>query len=89
VDDPRAASIAKELGLTVEELLEARAEITATLDETVVGGLVFGLVEILAQSNSHIGAGFSNAIAFGLMVLVVVIRPRGIMGRLSGTAPGV
>jgi hypothetical protein len=40
VDDPRAASIAKELGLTVEELLEARAEITATLDETVVGGLV-------------------------------------------------
>jgi branched-chain amino acid transport system permease protein len=56
---------------------------------TVVGGLVFGLVEILAQSNSHIGAGFSNAIAFGLMVLVVVIRPRGIMGRLSGMAPGV
>jgi len=56
---------------------------------TVVGGLVFGLVEILAQSNSHIGAGFSNAIAFGLMVLVVIIRPRGIMGRLSGTAPGV
>jgi branched-chain amino acid transport system permease protein len=56
---------------------------------TVVGGLIFGLVEILAQSNSHIGAGYSNAIAFGLMVVVVSIRPRGLMGRLSGTAPGV
>jgi branched-chain amino acid transport system permease protein len=56
---------------------------------TVAGGLVFGLVEIFAQSNSHIGAGYANAIAFGLMVLVVTIRPRGLMGRLSGTAPGV
>ncbi|GAC1579311.1 MAG: branched-chain amino acid ABC transporter permease [Candidatus Dormibacteria bacterium] len=56
---------------------------------TVVGGLIFGLVEILAQSNSHIGAGYSNAIAFGLMVVVVSVRPRGLMGRLSGMAPGV
>ena len=56
---------------------------------TVAGGLVFGLVEVFAQSNSHIGAGYANAIAFGLMVLVVTIRPRGLMGRLSGTAPGV
>jgi hypothetical protein len=40
VDDRRLASIASELGLTVEELLEARLEITPTLDETVVGGLV-------------------------------------------------
>jgi branched-chain amino acid transport system permease protein len=56
---------------------------------TVAGGMIFGLVEIFAQSNSHIGAGYSNAIAFGLMVVVVSIRPRGLMGRLSGTAPGV
>jgi hypothetical protein len=40
VDDRRLASIASELGLTVEELLDARTEITPTLDETVVGGLV-------------------------------------------------
>lgn len=40
MDDRRLASIASELGLTLEELLEAQAEITATLDETVVGGLV-------------------------------------------------
>jgi hypothetical protein len=40
VDDRRLASIASELGMTVEELLEARAEITPTLDETIVGGLV-------------------------------------------------
>jgi hypothetical protein len=36
----RLASIATELGLTVEELVEARAGITPGLDETVVGGLV-------------------------------------------------
>jgi hypothetical protein len=34
------ASIASELGLSVEELIAARAEITAGLDETLVGGLV-------------------------------------------------
>ncbi len=54
---------------------------------TVLGGLVFGLVEILAQNAPHIGGGYTNAIAFGLMVVVLVVRPRGLLGRLSGTAP--
>jgi hypothetical protein len=40
VDDRRLASIASELGLTVDELAEARTEITPTLDETVLGGLI-------------------------------------------------
>jgi hypothetical protein len=40
VDDRRLTSLAGELGLTVDELTEARAEITPGLDEAVVGGLI-------------------------------------------------
>jgi branched-chain amino acid transport system permease protein len=49
---------------------------------TVVGGLTFGLVEVFGQSLPGSGSVFTNAIAFGLMVLVLVTRPQGIMGRL-------
>jgi hypothetical protein len=40
VDERRLTSIAGELGLTVEELRQARSEITPGLDEAVVGGLI-------------------------------------------------
>jgi branched-chain amino acid transport system permease protein len=49
---------------------------------TVVGGLAFGLVEAFGQSIPGSGSVFANAIAFGLMVLVLITRPRGLMGRL-------
>jgi branched-chain amino acid transport system permease protein len=48
---------------------------------TVVGGLLFGLVETLGQSAPHLGAGYQNAIAFGVLVLVLVLRPQGLLGR--------
>jgi hypothetical protein len=40
VDDRRLISIASELGLTLDEVDEARTEITSGLDEAVVGGLI-------------------------------------------------
>ena len=49
---------------------------------TVVGGLAFGLIEEFAQSIPGSGSVFANAIAFGLMVLVLVTRPQGLLGRL-------
>src|SRR5438309_590178 len=49
---------------------------------TVAGGLLFGLVEVFAQSIPGSGSVFANAIAFGLMVLVLVTRPQGLLGRL-------
>ena len=52
------------------------------ISATVVGGLVFGLVEVFGQSIPGSGSVFTNAIAFGLMVLVLVTRPQGLMGRL-------
>lgn len=40
MEDRRLTSIAGELGLTDEELRAARAEITAGIDEAVMGGLI-------------------------------------------------
>ena len=49
---------------------------------TVVGGLVFGLVETLGQTMvPGLGAGWANAIAFAILVLVLIVRPQGLMGR--------
>lgn len=51
---------------------------------TVVGGLIFGLIEVLAQTQvPGLGAGWANAIAFAILVLVLTVRPQGLMGRLA------
>ncbi len=51
---------------------------------TVVGGLLFGLVETLGQTMvPGLGAGWANAIAFAILVLVLIVRPQGLMGRLA------
>ncbi len=51
---------------------------------TVVGGLVFGLVETLGQTMvPGLGAGWANAIAFAILVLVLLVRPQGLMGRIA------
>ena len=49
---------------------------------TVAGGLLFGLIEVFGQSIPGSGSVYANAIAFGLLVLVLVLRPQGLMGRL-------
>lgn len=40
MDERRLTSIAAELGLTVDELREARSQITPGVDEALVGGLI-------------------------------------------------
>jgi len=49
---------------------------------TVAGGLLFGLIEVFGQSIPGSGSVYANAIAFGLLVLVLILRPQGLMGRL-------
>jgi branched-chain amino acid transport system permease protein len=49
---------------------------------TVAGGLLFGVIEAFGQSLPGSGSVYANAIAFGLLVLVLVLRPQGLMGRL-------
>jgi len=51
---------------------------------TIAGGLLFGLIEVLGQSAPYLGAGYSNAIAFAVLVLVLSVRPQGLLGRLAG-----
>ena len=50
---------------------------------TVAGGLLFGLIEVLAQSAPGLGSGYANAIAFAVLVIVLVLRPQGLLGRLA------
>ncbi len=54
------------------------------ISATVVGGLLFGLIEVLAQTQvPGLGAGWANAIAFAILVLVLTVRPQGLIGRLA------
>ena len=49
---------------------------------TVAGGLLFGLIETFGQSRIlGLGAGWTDAIAFAVLVVVLVVRPRGLLGR--------
>jgi branched-chain amino acid transport system permease protein len=50
---------------------------------TVVGGLLFGLIEVFGQAAPGLGAGYANAIAFAVLVIVLALRPQGLMGRLA------
>ena len=45
-----------------------------------VGGLVLGVVE--QQALVYVRAGYRDAIAFGVLILVLMLRPAGIMGRV-------
>jgi len=48
-----------------------------------VGGLLVGTVE--SSAATYVSSGYKDAIAFALLILVLVVRPQGILGR----APGV
>lgn len=45
----------------------------------LLGGLVFGLAEVFGSA--LFGAGYEDAIAFGVLVLMLVLRPRGLIGQ--------
>jgi len=47
----------------------------------IVGGLVLGLVE--SMTSLYIGATYTNVASFGILVLVLIVRPTGLLGRTS------
>lgn len=47
----------------------------------LVGGLVFGIVEALGSQLPFVGTGMQDAVALVVLLIVLVVRPTGIMGR--------
>ena len=45
----------------------------------MIGGLVLGIVEIL--SKTYISSQLSDAIVFGILVIVLLVKPTGILGK--------
>ena len=47
----------------------------------LIGGLVLGIIESLAVA--YIGATFGDVVSFGVLVLVLIIRPSGLLGKTA------
>lgn len=47
----------------------------------VAGGLAFGLAETVIPQFPGVGPGYEDAIAFALLVVVLIFRPNGILGK--------
>jgi len=47
----------------------------------VLGGLIIGVLETLVAA--YISSGYRDAIAFAVLIVVLVVRPTGIMGKKS------
>ncbi|HMD01931.1 MAG TPA: branched-chain amino acid ABC transporter permease, partial [Candidatus Baltobacteraceae bacterium] len=47
----------------------------------LVGGLVYGIIE--AFGSQYVSTGLPDAIALGVLLLVLIVRPTGIMGRAA------
>ncbi|MFX4509019.1 branched-chain amino acid ABC transporter permease LivH, partial [Acinetobacter baumannii] len=45
----------------------------------IVGGLLIGVVESL--SAGYVASGFKDAVGFILLILVLILRPQGLVGR--------
>ena len=47
----------------------------------LVGGLVLGIIESLTVA--YVGATFGDVASFGVLVLVLIVRPSGILGKTA------
>jgi branched-chain amino acid transport system permease protein len=52
-----------------------------SVEGALVGGLVFGVIEALGTQ--FIGTGLPDAVALVVLIVVLLVRPRGIMGRAT------
>lgn len=66
-------------GLTLRAFIVSILGGLGRIEGAFLGGLVLGIVETM--SSYVIGESYKNAIAFGLMVLMLIIKPSGLLGR--------
>lgn len=52
-----------------------------SLPGAVVGGFAVGLLE--SVGSLYVSTGYQNAISFGLLVVILLIRPRGLFGKVA------
>jgi branched-chain amino acid transport system permease protein len=50
----------------------------------VLGGLILGVLEIMIVALFPAWAGYRDALAFGLLILILLVRPTGILGESLG-----
>ena len=65
--------------LTLKSFVVAVLGGLGTMMGAIVGGLVLGLTESFTAT--YLGPTYPNAISFGLLVLILIVRPSGILGR--------
>lgn len=54
------------------------------LTGAVLGGLLLGLLEIMIVALFPAWAGYRDALAFGLLIIILLVRPTGILGESPG-----
>jgi branched-chain amino acid transport system permease protein len=47
----------------------------------MLGGLLIGVIEIMLVALSPELAGYRDAIAFGILILILIFRPTGLLGK--------
>jgi branched-chain amino acid transport system permease protein len=65
--------------LTLKSFVVAVLGGLGTMMGAIVGGLVLGLTESFTAT--YLGPTYPNAVSFGLLVLILIVRPAGILGR--------
>jgi branched-chain amino acid transport system permease protein len=76
-------NISPDMGRTIE--LKGLAVIIlggmGSIPGAVIAGYVLGLVEVLTVA--RIGSSYRDAVAFGILFLILVLRPRGLLGQTA------
>lgn len=52
-----------------------------SVEGALVGGLVYGVVE--SFGSQYVGSGYQDAVALAVLLIVLIVRPTGILGRAS------